>query len=128
MSGREGLIDTAVKTADTGYIQRQLVKALEDIVVQHDGTVRDANMNILQLHYGEDSIMATKLEVQELPLDKLGRKAIRDTFGMTKADWTAVLAEGIQRPGDAEPLIATTVAGILQHQPTLPTGAFTGAT
>ena len=128
MTGREGLIDTAVKTADTGYIQRQLVKALEDIVVQHDGTVRDANMNILQLHYGEDSIMATKLEVQELPLDKLGRKAIRETFGMTKVDWTAVLEEGIQRPGDEESLIATYVEDILEDQRLLVEGVFRGAT
>ena len=42
MSGREGLIDTAVKTASTGYIQRRLVKAMEDLVVQYDGTVRDS--------------------------------------------------------------------------------------
>jgi len=117
-----------VDTADTGYIQRQLVKALEDIVVQHDGTVRDANMNILQLHYGEDSIMATKLEVQELPLDKLGRKAIRETFGMAKVDWTAVLEEGIQRPGDEESLIAAYVEDILEDQRLLVEGVFRGAT
>ena len=42
MSGREGLIDTAVKTSETGYIQRRLVKALEDIMVKYDGTVRDS--------------------------------------------------------------------------------------
>ena len=124
MTGREGLIDTAVKTADTGYIQRQLVKALEDIVVQHDGTVRDANMNILQFHYGEDSIMATKLEVQELPLDKLSRKDIRETFGLTKVDWSAVLEEGIQRPGDETGLIASYVEDILEDQRLLVEGVF----
>ena len=36
MGGREGLIDTAVKTAETGYIQRRLVKALEDVMVKYD--------------------------------------------------------------------------------------------
>ena len=41
MGGREGLIDTAVKTSETGYIQRRLVKALEDIIVKYDGTVRN---------------------------------------------------------------------------------------
>jgi DNA-directed RNA polymerase II subunit RPB1 len=61
MSGREGLIDTAVKTAETGYIQRQLVKAMEDLVTHYDGTVRDANMNIVQFQYGEDGINATKI-------------------------------------------------------------------
>jgi len=40
MGGREGLIDTAVKTAETGYIQRRLIKALEDVMVKYDGTVR----------------------------------------------------------------------------------------
>jgi DNA-directed RNA polymerase II subunit RPB1 len=61
MGGREGLIDTAVKTAETGYVQRQLVKAMEDAVIQYDGTVRDANMNIIQFHYGEDGLSATKI-------------------------------------------------------------------
>lgn len=40
MGGREGLIDTAVKTADTGYMQRRLMKALEDLAVNYDYTVR----------------------------------------------------------------------------------------
>jgi DNA-directed RNA polymerase beta' subunit len=71
MSGREGLIDTAVKTADTGYIQRQLVKSMEDLTVQHDGTVRDAKNNIIQFHYGEDGINPTKIETQGLPLEAL---------------------------------------------------------
>jgi len=128
MTGREGLIDTAVKTADTGYIQRQLVKALEDIVVQHDGTVRDANMNILQFHYGEDSIMATKLEVQELPLDKLSRKGIRETFGMSKIDWSAVLEDGIQRPADEAALTAAYVEDILEDQRLLVEGVFRNST
>lgn len=40
MGGREGLIDTAVKTANTGYISRRLIKSLEDVMVKYDGTVR----------------------------------------------------------------------------------------
>ena len=68
MSGREGLIDTAVKTADTGYMQRQIRVALEDLITQHDGSVRDTNGNMLQVSYGEDGINATKLENQVLPL------------------------------------------------------------
>ena len=39
MGGREGLVDTAVKTAETGYMQRRLVKSLEDLCMQYDGTV-----------------------------------------------------------------------------------------
>jgi DNA-directed RNA polymerase II subunit RPB1 len=52
MGGREGLSDTAVKTSRTGYIQRKLVKSLEDIIVQYDGTVRDSQNNLLQKLYG----------------------------------------------------------------------------
>ena len=47
MGGREGLIDTAVKTADTGYISRRLMKALEDVMVKYDGTVRTSKEMIV---------------------------------------------------------------------------------
>lgn len=52
MGGREGLSDTAVKTSHVGYLQRKLVKALEDIIVHYDGTVRDSRDNLLQKSYG----------------------------------------------------------------------------
>ena len=54
MAGREGLIDTAVKTAETGYIQRRLVKALEDVMSKYDGTVRNSLGDIVQFVYGDD--------------------------------------------------------------------------
>jgi len=47
MGGREGLIDTAVKTSETGYLQRRLIKALEDVMVKYDGTVRDSSGNMI---------------------------------------------------------------------------------
>jgi DNA-directed RNA polymerase I subunit RPA1 len=56
MAGREGLIDTAVKTSRSGYLQRCLVKHLEQLVVGYDYTVRDTDNNIVQFLYGEDSI------------------------------------------------------------------------
>ena len=62
MGGREGLIDTAVKTSKTGYIQRRLIKTLEDLKVMYDGTVRDANNNVVQFCYGEDGFDACKIE------------------------------------------------------------------
>ncbi|RMZ08179.1 hypothetical protein D0860_04781 [Hortaea werneckii] len=67
MGGREGLIDTAVKTAETGYIQRRLVKALEEVMVKYDGTVRNSLGDILQFIYGEDGLDAMYIEPQ--PLD-----------------------------------------------------------
>ena len=67
MGGREGLIDTAVKTAETGYIQRRLVKAMEDVMVKYDGTVRNAGGEVLQFLYGEDGMDAVALESAKLP-------------------------------------------------------------
>ncbi len=118
MSGREGLIDTAVKTAETGYIQRQLIKALEDLVVQHDGTVRDANMNVVQFYYGEDGIMATKLESQSLPLDnKLSREDIRKQFGLKEVDWATVLNGASAREDDnTDGLLDAFVEDVIEDQ------------
>jgi len=82
MSGREGLIDTAVKTADTGYMQRQLVKAMEDLTIQHDGSVRDAVGNIIQFKYGEDGINCTKIESQPLNLAALSDEQIKQEYAI----------------------------------------------
>jgi len=51
MGGREGLVDTAVKTAETGYMQRRLMKALEDLTVGYDGSVRNSEDNLVQVKY-----------------------------------------------------------------------------
>jgi DNA-directed RNA polymerase beta' subunit len=104
MSGREGLIDTAVKTADTGYIQRQLVKAMEDLTTQYDGTVRDSRMNILQFQYGEDGINATKIESVSLGIGKLSEEEILKQYGMTGVDIAGILEAGSQRGEDSQAL------------------------
>ncbi|EPY19820.1 DNA-directed RNA polymerase II subunit RPB1 [Strigomonas culicis] len=62
MAGREGLIDTAVKTSDTGYLQRKLIKALEDVHAAYDGTVRCATQELVQLMYGEDGLDGARIE------------------------------------------------------------------
>ena len=56
MSGREGISDTAMGTATSGYMQRRIVKLTEDIKVQYDGTVRDIPGNIYQVAYGDTGI------------------------------------------------------------------------
>jgi DNA-directed RNA polymerase I subunit RPA1 len=56
MAGREGLIDTAVKTSRSGYLQRCLIKQLESLVVSYDLTVRDNDGSIVQFTYGDDGI------------------------------------------------------------------------
>ena len=60
MGGREGLVDTAVRTQQSGYMQRRLINALEHIKVEYDGTVRDPHGNIIQFLYGEDGIDPAK--------------------------------------------------------------------
>ena len=54
MAGREGLIDTAVKTSETGYLQRRMIKSLEGLVVAYDYTVRDSDGRVIQFRFGED--------------------------------------------------------------------------
>ena len=66
MGGREGLIDTAVKTSSTGYLQRKLVKGMEDCKIAYDGTVRNANGGIVQFLYGDDGINPIKTEKQNI--------------------------------------------------------------
>lgn len=66
MGGRIGLIDTAVKTSTTGYIQRRLIKGLEDLMVNYDMTIRTNKSKIVQFSYGDDNIDTIKVENQEL--------------------------------------------------------------
>lgn len=54
--GREGLVDTAVRTSTSGYLQRRLVNALQDLRVDYDNAVRTADSDIIQLRYGEDGV------------------------------------------------------------------------
>ena len=68
MGGRIGLIDTAVKTSTTGYIQRRLIKGLEDLKVEYDMTVRNNRGKIVQFKYGDDGFDSTKAENQAIPL------------------------------------------------------------
>ena len=68
MGGRVGLIDTAVKTSTTGYIQRRLIKGLEDLKVEYDMTIRTNKNKIVQFSYGEDNIDTVKVENQFIPI------------------------------------------------------------
>ena len=68
MGGRVGLIDTAVKTSQTGYIQRRLIKGMEDFKIEYDMTVRNHQNKIVQFSYGGDSFDTVRVENQNLPL------------------------------------------------------------
>lgn len=65
MAGREGLVDTAVKTAETGYMQRRLMKALEDLTVHYDYTIRNSVNTIVQFNYGDDGLDPHAMEADE---------------------------------------------------------------
>jgi DNA-directed RNA polymerase beta' subunit len=76
MGGRVGLIDTAVKTSTTGYIQRRLIKGLEDLKVEYDMTIRTNKNKIVQFSYGDDNIDTVKVENQMIPLVSMSTQDI----------------------------------------------------
>uniref|UniRef100_A0A452UNI2 DNA-directed RNA polymerase subunit n=1 Tax=Ursus maritimus TaxID=29073 RepID=A0A452UNI2_URSMA len=80
MGGREGLIDTAVKTAETGYIQRRLIKSMESVMVKYDATVRNSINQVVQLRYGEDGLAGESVEFQNLATLKPSNKAFEKKF------------------------------------------------
>ena len=80
MGGRVGLIDTAVKTSTTGYIQRRLIKGLEDLMVNYDMTVRTNKNKVVQFVYGEDNIDTIKVEEQSIPIVSMSIQDIYDHF------------------------------------------------
>ncbi|KAI8353137.1 hypothetical protein B0O80DRAFT_403006 [Mortierella sp. GBAus27b] len=86
MGGREGLIDTAVKTAETGYIQRRLVKALEDVMVKYDGTVRNSLGHVIQFCYGEDGMDACHVEKQRLDSVKMSNAQFEKKYHVDLTD------------------------------------------
>jgi DNA-directed RNA polymerase III subunit RPC1 len=69
MGGREGLVDTAVKTAETGYMARRMMKALEDLSMQYDKTVRNSESHVVQFVYGDDGLNPQMMETGDRPVD-----------------------------------------------------------
>ena len=62
MTGRDSLMDTALRTPKSGYLYRRLANAMQDLKVEYDSTVRDASKKIIQFDYGEDGIDVSKSE------------------------------------------------------------------
>jgi len=65
MGGREGLVDTAVRTSKSGYLQRRLINALSELETQYDGTVRDTSDTIVQFEFGEDGTSPVQVSSDE---------------------------------------------------------------
>jgi DNA-directed RNA polymerase II subunit RPB1 len=82
MGGRIGLIDTAVKTSQTGYIQRRIIKGLEDLKVHYDMTIRGTKNVVVQFQYGEDGMDTVKVETQNYPILNMGIEEIYNHFNV----------------------------------------------
>ncbi len=79
VGGREALVDTAVRTSQSGYFQRRLINALQDLEVKNDGTVRETRGTVVQFKYGDDGIDPAKGEFGKVvDIDK----AIEDSLGV----------------------------------------------
>ena len=98
MGGREGLVDTAVRTQQSGYMQRRLINALEHIRLEYDGTVRDPHGHIIQFLYGEDGIDVAKSDhgeafnvhrlIESQGIVDSGKAATRDEISSTIKKYT----------------------------------------
>ncbi|KAL2351157.1 DNA-directed RNA polymerase II subunit [Cryomyces antarcticus] len=107
MAGREGLIDTAVKTAETGYIQRRLVKALEDVMAKYDGTVRNSLGDIVQFVYGEDGLDGVHIENQKVDIINCSDKQFEKKFRVDVMDPAMslspeILEQAVEISGDVD--------------------------
>jgi len=79
MGGREGLVDTAVRTSRSGYMQRRLISALEDLKLMSDGTIRNTADTIVQFEYGEDGVDPTRtVQGKAVDLDDLFAEVLGD--------------------------------------------------
>ena len=78
MTGRDSLMDTALRTPKSGYLYRRLANALQDLKVEYDGTVRDANKTIIQFKYGEDNIDVSKSEGGTIDVVKIIKHVVGD--------------------------------------------------
>jgi DNA-directed RNA polymerase II subunit RPB1 len=117
MGGREGLIDTAVKTSDSGYIQRKLVKNMEDLHVEYDGTVRNVNGSIIQFNYGGDGIDSICVEQQPCDLGLMSLEDVYKNFAATADIFAPVCSEDV---GSAPDMLEQ----ILQDRDTLVKNVF----
>ena len=103
MGGREGLVDTAVRTQQSGYLQRRLINAMEHLKVEYDLTVRDPEGGIIQFLYGEDGVDPSKsdhgravnienlIEIERYNAHKDGKKASKDDIEKTVKRYSSKL-------------------------------------
>ncbi|MFH1972721.1 MAG: DNA-directed RNA polymerase subunit A' [archaeon] len=78
MTGRDSLMDTALRTPKSGYLYRRLANALQDLRVEYDYTVRDANRTIVQFTYGDDNIDVSRSENGTINVKKIIAEVIEE--------------------------------------------------
>ena len=105
MGGRIGIIDTAVKTSQTGYIQRRLIKGLEDLKVEYDMTVRNNKNKVIQFSYGDDGFDPVKVESQPLPLVQMSLEEIYNHYQMPLVSATKSKADDVYVASFTKPTI-----------------------
>ena len=93
MTGREGLIDTAIKTAETGYISRKLMKGLEDVGSKYDGTVRTGNNMILQYIYSDFNLDQTKQKLIKLKTIPIGDTELKKEYSLSEDEMKKIVKE-----------------------------------
>jgi DNA-directed RNA polymerase subunit A' len=83
MGGREGLVDTAVRTSKSGYLQRRLINALSELEAQYDGTVRDTSDTVVQFEFGEDGtspVQVSSNEEFDIDIESITDRIIEEEF------------------------------------------------
>ncbi|KAF2861290.1 DNA-directed RNA polymerase III subunit RPC1 [Piedraia hortae CBS 480.64] len=105
MTGRDGLVDTAVKTADTGYMSRRLMKSLEDLSAQYDSTVRNSSEMVVQLKFGDDGLDPLDMEGSAKPVnfERTFMHAVTTTWSNEE--------KGIVTEDEAQRIVARTLEG-----------------
>jgi DNA-directed RNA polymerase subunit A' len=98
MGGREGLVDTAVRTSKSGYLQRRLINALSELEAQYDGTVRDTSDTVVQFEFGEDGTSPVQVSSNEdfdIDIEAIADRVVESEFD-SPAEREAFL--GIEEP------------------------------
>ena len=100
MGGREGLVDTAVRTSKSGYLQRRLINALTELEVQYDGTVRDSNNRIIQFEFGEDGLSPTLVSSSSefsVNVSEIAQQVLNPEMDTTQSDGLMDKSDGPTR-------------------------------
>ena len=86
LTSRSDVIGTAIKTAETGYAQRRIVKSMEDIMVKNDGTVRTSNDLLLQVVYGNSGADTTRQYIYDIKIIEMNNETIDNKYRFTKTE------------------------------------------